>query len=348
MSGTIKKLSPLEILNYIISVSLILYFGRVLFIPLFLGLFISFIVFPISAWLISKKLPSYLAYSLPVLLLFTGLIFLFYYLVLQILDFPDIWANLRIKIIEAYGWVSEKIAINLDYSRQSQKVFIDNLLDESGGKVITFLRSLVSSISESLFTFLMAPIFAILILFYNKLLSNSLFTLFSSNQKETLRQILLDTVLTYYNFIKGMSLVYLSVGLLNSIGLYLIGIPHPILFGFLASILTFIPYIGIMMASILPISVAWVTYDSILYPLYVILVFAIVQTLEAYLLFPFIVGNRLKINTLAIFTAIVIGGIIWGAVGMILFIPLISILKIVSDRSPKMKSISLLLSNGKD
>ena len=143
-----------------------------------------------------------------------------------------------------------------------------------------------------------------------------------------------------------MALVYLIVGLLNSIGLAIIGIPHPFMFGFIASILTFIPYVGIMISSLLPIAVSWITFDSIWYPVGVIVVFAIVQILEAYVIFPFAVGNRLKINTLVIIIMITAGGILWGAAGMILFIPFISIIKLIADRNPSLKSLSLLLSDG--
>jgi predicted PurR-regulated permease PerM len=51
---------------------------------------------------------------------------------------------------------------------------------------------------------------------------------------------------------QGMAIVYLVVGILNSIGLLLLGIPHAILFGFIAAVLTFIPYFGIMVGSLLP------------------------------------------------------------------------------------------------
>jgi predicted PurR-regulated permease PerM len=143
-----------------------------------------------------------------------------------------------------------------------------------------------------------------------------------------------------------MLVVYLTVGLLNSIGLLIIGVPHPFLFGFIASILTFIPYVGIMISSLLPIAVSWITFNSIWYPLGVILVFSVVQALEAYIIFPFAVGSRLKINTLVIIVMITMGGILWGAAGMILFIPFISIVKLIADRTEGLKTLSLLLGDG--
>ena len=131
--------------------------------------------------------------------------------------------------------------------------------------------------------------------------------------------------------------------MLNSIGLLLIGVPNPFLFGFTASILTFIPYVGIIASSLLPIMISWITYNSIWYPIGVVAVFSFVQILEAYIIFPWAVGNRLKINTLVIITMIILGGILWGAAGMILFIPFTSIAKLISDRTESLKTLSILL-----
>ena len=151
------------------------------------------------------------------------------------------------------------------------------------------------------------------------------------------------TVDTYYSFIKGMVVVYLLVGILNGLGLLLLGIPHAILFGFIASVLTFIPYVGIMVGSLLPITVSWITYDSIWYPIGVIGVFTFVQYLEANVIFPFAVSRRLNVNTLAMLVAIFTGGLLWGVSGMILFVPFTAIAKLVADHNPKWKTLSLIL-----
>jgi hypothetical protein len=116
-----------------------------------------------------------------------------------------------------------------------------------------------------------------------------------------------------------------------------------ILFGFIVSVFTFIPYFGIIISSLLPITVAWMTYDSVWYPVAVIAWFAIVQILEAYLIFPLIIGKRLQVNILVMFMMIILGGMLWGAAGMILFIPIVSLVKIMADKSDNLKFISELL-----
>jgi predicted PurR-regulated permease PerM len=118
------------------------------------------------------------------------------------------------------------------------------------------------------------------------------------------------------------------------------------MFGFIASVLTFIPYIGIITASLLPITMAWITYDSIWYPLGVVGIFTFVQYLEANIIFPMAVSNRLSINTFVTIVVILAGGVLWGAAGMILFIPYAAILKLIADRTDHLKALSLILGNG--
>jgi len=269
-----------------------------------------------------------------------------YLLFVQFSEFLEEWQSLRIKLSETINQLSVFISERFDISLEKQTEFINNTLNNSGSQAFSIVRNTAYSLSESVFFLLMIPVFSTLILFHRQMLSNALYELFPKEKKNTIHEILVETINAYYNFIKGMLVVYLIVGLLNSIGLLIIGVPHPFLFGFIASILTFIPYVGIMISSLLPIAISWITYNSIWYPLAVIAVFSIVQLLEAYLIFPFAVGNRLKINTLVIIIAIIVGGILWGAAGMILFIPFVSVMKLIADRTPSLKTLSVLLGDG--
>ena len=141
-----------------------------------------------------------------------------------------------------------------------------------------------------------------------------------------------------------MTLVYIIVGILNSIGLFALGVRNAILFGFLCSVMTIIPYIGIFISALLPISIIWLETNNVWYPLGVIAVFSIVQYLEANVIFPKVVGTQLEVSTLAMLVAVIAGGIIWGVAGMILFIPFLAILKIISDHIKEWKPLNVLLS----
>lgn len=337
------KFSVLEILQYTVLISLVLYFGKTLFIPLSFSLLISFILYPICKWLEQKginKMGSILLAISTIFILSGAIIYLLFS---QIAGFLQEWPLFKAKFSETftqlYAFLEEKYGINSDEFSK----FLDNLLNGSGSQIFEFLMNTAYSISIASFFLIIIPVFSTLILYYREMFTNVLYKIFPADKKESIHEILIETIQSYYNFVKGMILVYIIVGILNSVGLAILGIPHPFMFGFIASILTFIPYAGIIISSLLPIAVSWITFNSIWYPVGVILIFAFVQLLEGNLIFPLVVGNKLKINPLIIIIAIIAGGILWGAAGMILFIPFISIIKLIADRTESLKTLSLLL-----
>lgn len=342
---TDRKLSVLEILQYLVLISVVLYFGKTLFIPLSFSLLISFILYPICIWMEKKGINKSVAIFISIFSVMVLVGAIVYLLFMQLVEFSNEWQPIRAKLIDSINQLSAFITDRFNVSAENQLVFVKNSINNSGSQAFSMLQSTIYSFSETFFFLLIIPISSILILYNRQVLVAVLYKIFPSDRKKTIHEILVETIHTYYNFIKGMLLVYLIVGLLNSIGLAIIGIPHPFLFGFIASILTFIPYIGIMISSLLPIAISWITFNSIWYPLGVILVFSIVQLLEAYIIFPFAVGSRLKINTLVIIIMVIFGGILWGAAGMILFIPYISIIKLIADRTESLKTLSMLLGN---
>ncbi|EIA08369.1 AI-2E family transporter [Flavobacterium frigoris] len=338
--------SALQILQFFVLICFVLYFGKTLFIPLSFSLLISFILFPVCKWMEKKGVSKTLAILISLSFILVFAVTLFYLLFMQINQFSHEWEPFRKKLLETLNQISVYIAQRFEISMEEQLEFFKNSINNSGSQALSFLRNAAYSFSQIFFYLLIIPVFSALILYHRQILANVLYQIFPAERKETIKEILTETIHAYYNFIKGMLLVYLIVGILNSVGLAIVGIPHPVLFGFIASILTFIPYIGILISSLLPIAISWITFNSIWYPLGVIIVFSIVQILEAYVIFPFAVGSRLKINTLVIIIMITAGGILWGAAGMILFIPFASIAKLIADRTESLKTLSLLLGDG--
>jgi predicted PurR-regulated permease PerM len=341
-----KKCTALEILQYVIFISVVLYFGKTVFIPLSFALLISMILYPICKWMEKKGASKSwaIAFSLTGVFLITLSVVLI--LISQILQFSNEWHTLELKIEETINQLSIYLTNQFDVNEEKQISYIKNTMNQSGASFFTFFKSILFSFTETFYYLLIVPIFSALILYYRQLLVSALYLIFNEKKKEMITEIISKTIHEYYKFIKGMLLVYSIVGILNSIGLAIIGIPYPILFGFTASLLTFIPYVGIMVSSLLPITIAWITFNTIWHPLGVVFVFAVVQILEAYVIFPYAVGSRLKINPLAILIVILIGGILWGASGMILFIPFLSIIKLIADRNENLKTLAVLLSDG--
>lgn len=148
-----------------------------------------------------------------------------------------------------------------------------------------------------------------------------------------------------YRYISGMFLLIIILGFANSIGLWIIGIDSPFLFGFLAAILSIVPYIGTTVGATLPVLYAFMTSDSIWIPIAVILLFWVIQTVESNFLSPRIVGGVLNVNALVAILSLLIGASVWGIAGMILFLPFAAILKVICEEFEQLKPIAMLISN---
>ncbi len=158
----------------------------------------------------------------------------------------------------------------------------------------------------------------------------------------------IDTVLTkiyevVHSYLKGLVMVTFIVGSLNTIGLLALGIDYAIFFGFLAAALLVIPFIGILIGSILPIIMALITKDSPMYAVGVAGVFIFVQFLEGNFITPQVVGSKISINGLVAIIALLLGSALWGIAGMALSLPTVAILKVLFDSITDLKPFGFLL-----
>ncbi len=348
MKLTLPQNRHLILLQYVLFISFILYFGSTLFIPLSFAILISCVLYPVCLWLEHHKFGRMgaIVISISILTVLFGL--LFYLLINQLLSFFQEWPELKLKVSGAADEISLWLSGNFNIDREKQLQWLDKIVNESGTGAMSMLSKTISASAVGAVLLILIPIYSVLILYYRHKWMEVLYRIFPNEGRTRIIEIVKLSIQSYHNFIKGMLVVYLIVGILNSTGLFLLGIPHAILFGFIASVLTFIPYVGILVASLLPISMAWITYNSVWYPIGVIGIFSFVQYLEANIIFPLAVSSRLKINALVTIMSIFAGAILWGVSGMILFIPFLGILKLVADRTASLKTLSIILSDEKE
>lgn len=343
-----QQTGPKNWANWVIIIlggAAVLYLGRSLFIPLSFSILLSFILYPICRWLESKRIGKIWATLIALSLVTVLLALVFALLINQFRAFGEEWPLLLQKLEDSYANLGVYMEEEWGVSAEAREKWKSQFLNETSSQGIGLIRTTITSSMVSLVLLALIPIYTFLILLYRHRLVIALEFIFPHIDKARIREILKLTIDTYYNFIKGMAIVYIIVGILNSVGLLILGVPHAILFGFIASILTFIPYVGIMVASLLPITVSWITFNSIWYPLAVIAIFAVVQYLEANVIFPWAVSQKLNLNTLFTIIAVIAGGIIWGAAGMILFVPFAAILKLIAEKTEGGEALAFLLGN---
>lgn len=326
-----------------VIVALVLYFGKGLLIPMSYGLFIAIIFYPLCLWLEIHKWPRSLAITLCLLIIATLFIALVSILIIQInvfrKDLPVLSQKLQPAIAASQKWIYNVFGA----AASSQKGWWQTMLQHISNNAGNIAQNTLSITANSLFTLFIIPVYSALFLYNRETFVQFTEELAGGRYQLEIRKILHEVINTYFNFIKGMVMVYAIVGVLNSAGLMALGIRYAILFGMLTAIMTIIPYIGIFISALLPISVAWITKGSIWYPVGVIAVFGVVQYLEANLIFPKVVATQIKVSTWATLVAIIAGGILWGVSGMILFIPFAGVLKIISDHIPSWKPVNTLL-----
>ncbi len=339
-TNTQSSSSLLKYLQIVFFTVVLLYFGKTLLIPLFFGLFIAMVMYPISKWLEQHgwSRPFAIAACLLIvsILLAALLALMAWQLKVFSKDAPAIYNKLEAVALQMQTWIIENIGLTTDM----QINWSAKLTDTIGGILTLTFNSTVNT----LVILFLTPVYTALFMYQRKVLVKCLRLITPARYQDQLNTILKQTIQTYFNYIKGMILVYIIVGVLNTIGLLALGVKNALLFGMLCAIMTIIPYFGLIISELLPISVVWMETGSIWYVLGVIAVFSFVQYLEANVIFPRVVGTQLNVSTLAVLVAIIAGGIIWGVSGMVLFIPFVSILKIISDNIDEWKPINVLLS----
>ena len=124
---------------------------------------------------------------------------------------------------------------------------------------------------------------------------------------------------------------------------FVIGIPNPVLWGALATLMSFAPYAGsVITASVLTL-VGMTTFDSWLQALALPSIFLIIAFIASNVVLPHVLGRRLTLSPLAIFVSIMCCGWLWGAPGALLAVPLLASIKIVCERVDPLTTVAEFL-----
>lgn len=321
-----------------------LHFARDLMVPVAFSLLFAFILYPVSCFLERwgvGRIVSILLSMLLVVLVASGVIFLFSAMVLKVSDeLTDFGSKLMELFSDVIVFANENVPIFIDISKESLIEDGTAWLKESWGGLV----STTFSGTFSLFTgaFLVA-IYTFLLLLYRGGIVRAIKSAASKEHRDEVSLMISDIQQVGQSYLFGMMLLILILGTLNSIGLWIIGLEHAFLFGFLAGLLVLIPYAGTLIGGLLPTLYALMTHDSLWMPVAVIALFWLIQTLEGNFLSPKIIGGKLSINALTAIFSLIMGGYLWGIAGMILFLPYAAIVKITFSHIEPLKPLSLLM-----
>ena len=134
-------------------------------------------------------------------------------------------------------------------------------------------------------------------------------------------------------FFRGQVLVAICDAVLYTIGFLAIGLNYAFLLGFVAVFLTMIPFIGAFIVVSSALVLSFLQFGDLLHPMLVLVVFAVVQFLEGFVIQPKIMGDRLRLHPLAIIIAVMAGTTLLGGIlGGILAIPFAAALRVLMFR----------------
>ena len=131
------------------------------------------------------------------------------------------------------------------------------------------------------------------------------------------------------SFLRGQVSVMLALGAIYSLGLWMVGIDLALLIGMLAGLVSFIPYLGAIVGIGAGVIAALVQYGDITHVVLVLLVFGIGQTLESFVLTPWLVGDRIGLHPVAVIFAIMVGGQLFGFLGVLMALPVAAVIMVV-------------------
>jgi predicted PurR-regulated permease PerM len=239
------------------------------------------------------------------------------------------------------------ITSTFDIPVEAQTEYLDDIIENTLRSGSTFITSTATGTVGFLMSALLISLYIFFIMYYRNFFKKVLYRAFAYKEHETIAAIIERVQGVIQAYIVGIFTVVIILAVLNTTGLLLMGIKYAFFFGALAGLLNILPFIGVFIGSTLPVMYAFISKDSIWYPLGVLAMFTFIQTLESSIFTPNIVGSKVSLNPFVAILTLILGGQLWGPAGMILFIPFTAIVKVICDEIPALHPLGMFLGDPK-
>jgi predicted PurR-regulated permease PerM len=312
-------------------------------IPLTISVFFTFLLLPVSKKLEKWHFPKTLAILVSIILSFAIFVGLLYFFIAQILSFVNDWPVIEKTMSIKWENFQQFIYETFHISRIEQKAWITSKIKENASTGSVLVLGIFSATTSFLASFALIPIYIFFLTFYQDKIKE--FVMLIANEEKDPKALIVVKKVSKVSqkYLVGLFLDVLILSVLNSTGFLILGLPHAILFGVLTSALNIIPYIGVMIGSLLPILMALLTKDELGYTLAVAGICIFVQFLDNNFITPYVVGSSVSINPLTATIVLMASSLIWGIPGMILCLPLTGMAKVVCDNIDSLKPYGYLL-----
>jgi len=222
---------------------------------------------------------------------------------------------------------ADKLALRLSELLQQARSAAPDLLKP----LLAFLQKTLTStvgVLLALLGYLIIPVYLFYLLFDLPQLKTFIESYVPERFRPAYSKKLAEVDAVLSGFVRGQMSVCAILALLYSIGLYVIGIDLAIAIGTLAGVTFIIPYVGTIIGICLSVVMALLKFNDILHPLLCLGWFGFVQLLEGAIITPKIVGNTVGLHPLMAIVALLIGGQLFGIIGMLLAVPVTAVLQV--------------------
>ena len=319
-----------------------IYIGKPVLVMVVAALLFAFLVLPLCRKLEGWRVPRGLASMVGVLTLMITIIGLFSFLSWEsmsfISDFPALQRSIDAKIQQLTAYVENTYSI----SQGEQVIWMQQKSAELLNSGAGLLLRIFSASGSFLATFVLIPITMFFMLQYRDKFKKFV-ELVNPGQHAHSMEVARKISQVSQMYIRGIFIDILILTALNSLGFMLLGLKYAILLGLIAAVLNIIPYVGVLIGSLIPILIALVTKDSFMYAVGAFAVCAAVQFLDNNFITPKVVGSSVNLNPLTSILALLSGALIWGLVGMVLSIPLAGMFKVVCDNVQSLRPLGFLM-----
>lgn len=230
-------------------------------------------------------------------------------------------------------WLQTQFGIEVDYFDSGQLTTLLKEHWESAGGVA---QTVISSVTKSgivvlnwVMNLLLIPVVLFYLLRDWDIITVRVGELIPRRYYKTVYKITHDSNTVLSAFLRGQLSVMLALGIIYTIGLWLIGLDLALLIGMGAGLVSFVPYLGAITGLIGGVIAALVQFGDVIHVVYVLIVFGVGQLLEGMVLTPWLVGDKIGLHPVAVIFAVLAGGQLFGFVGVLLGLPLAAVVMVL-------------------
>ena len=254
---------------------------------------------------------------------------------------PGALSEIQTSLNELSGllpWLGEVIAdLNIDWAQLTQRTL--SLLRELGNRLLSSGGGIVGGVVSGVATFVIAFIFSIYVLFQKEKLARQgrqcLYALLPRKAADKAVEVFTLTERTFSSFLSGQCLEAMLLGIIFIVVMSILRMPYTLLVGVLVALTALIPVVGAFIGCV--IGAVLIAISNPAQALLFVAVFLVIQQLENNLIYPHVVGSSVGLPSIWVLVAVTVGGSLMGVAGMLVFIPLCSVLyalfrKFIRDR----------------